>query len=211
VNGPKLWLVRHGETEWSAARRHTGRTDVPLTAMGEREALALAPLLARQNFDLVGSSPRQRALRTAELAGFEPSIDGDLAEWDYGDLEGLTAEEIRATYPNWSIWHGPWPGGEQPARVVARARRVVERAMAMPAGANALVFAHGHILRVLAVCWLERPVADGCILALGTGSISVLGWEHDQRPAIEHWNLQPGFPAGPATAGTTTTAQHPTS
>lgn len=190
--GPVLWVVRHGETEWSASGRHTSRTDLALTGAGQREALALAPLLAAQHFDLVESSPRRRALVTAALAGFQPVANEDLVEWDYGELEGLTAEQIRTRYPGWSIWQGPWPGGEDAEQVAARARKVVDRALALPAGSNALLFAHGHILRVLAACWLGRPVAEGSLLVLGTGTISVLGWEHG-NPAVIHWNVPPGF------------------
>ena len=143
------------------------------------------------------SSPRQRALRTAELAGFRPEIDGDLAEWDYGELEGLTIDQIRARYPGWTIWAGPWPGGEQPAQVAARADRVVERALGLPAGARALVFAHGHILRVLAARWLGLPGTEGRLFALGTATVSELGWEHGQ-PAVQRWNMPAAALARPA-------------
>lgn len=194
MSGPRLWAVRHGETQWSASGQHTSRTELALTDAGEREALALKPLLAGQKFEMVESSPRQRAVRTAELAGFDPVIDADLAEWDYGELEGLTTEQVRARYPGWSIWDGPWPGGEQPQQVEARADRVVERALALPASAAGLVFAHGHILRVLAARWLRRPVTEGRLFSLGTATVSVLGWEHGD-PAVDHWNIPPGFPA----------------
>lgn len=152
----------------------------------------MRPLLASQDFALVESSPRQRALRTAQLAGFQPAVDEDLAEWDYGELEGLTAEEITSRYPGWTIWEGPWPGGERPEEVAARAERVAGRVLALPAGGKALVFAHGHILRALAACWLGRPIVDGRLFALGTATVSTLGWEHDQ-PAVHHWNVPPGF------------------
>lgn len=190
MSGPQLWLARHGETEWSASGRHTSRTDLPLTAEGEREARSLRPVLAAHRFALVQSSPRQRAVRTAELAGFAPVTDDDLAEWDYGDLEGLTTDQIRATYPGWTIWAGPWPNGEQPSQVAARADRVVSRVLALPARAKALVFAHGHILRVLAARWLGRPATDGCLLTLGTATVSVLGWEHGHA-VVERWNMPP--------------------
>jgi len=182
--------VRHGETEWSAAGRHTSRTDLPLTVAGEQEALALAPVLQAHHFSLVLSSPMKRARRTAELAGFEPVEDDDLEEWDYGDFEGLTTPEIRQAHPAWTVWSGPWPGGEVPSQVGARARRVVERVRALPQGADALAFAHAHVLRVVAAAWLGRPPEDGAMLVLGTGTVSVLGWEHE-RPAIEHWNVPP--------------------
>lgn len=193
MSGPTLWLVRHGETEWSASGQHTSRTDLPLTAAGEREALAVRPLLSGQEFQLVESSPRQRAVRTAELAGYRPTIEADLAEWDYGDLEGLTTDEIRVKYPDWSIWEGPWPGGERPEDIAARTKKVLDRVLAVPAGERVLVVAHGHILRALAACWLCRPVTDGCLFKLGTATVSVLGWEHG-APAVAHWNIPPDFP-----------------
>jgi len=194
MSGPTLWAVRHGETAWSASGQHTSRTDLPLTAAGESEALAVKPLLAGRHFDLVESSPLQRAVRTAELAGFTPTTDDDLEEWDYGDFEGLTTPQIRADYPDWTIWDGPWPHGEQPSQVAVRADRVVRRVLALPSGATALLFAHGHILRALAARWLQRPVTDGRLFALGTATVSVLGWEHG-APVISHWDIPPGFPA----------------
>jgi len=190
VTGPVIWLVRHGETEWSAAGRHTSWTDVPLTAVGQQEAWALRQFLDPENFGLVQSSPRQRALRTAELAGFKPEIEDDLVEWDYGDLEGRTTDQIRATYPGWTIWDGPWPGGETPAQVGQRADRVVQRALALPAGTRALLFGHGHLLRVLAARWLRQPPTAGRLFVLVTGTVSVLGWERSD-PVVEHWCVPP--------------------
>ena len=163
---------------------------MPLTAAGEEEARSLAGALRKWPFDLVMSSPRRRALRTAELAGFRPEIDEDLAEWDYGDLEGLTIDQIRARYPGWTIWAGPWPGGEQPPQVAARADRVVHRALSLGHGARVLVFAHGHILRVLAARWLGLASTEGRLLVLGTATVSELGWEHGQ-PAVQCWNVPP--------------------
>jgi broad specificity phosphatase PhoE len=195
LSGPRLWLVRHGETIWSASGQHTSRTDLPLTALGEQEAVALKPLLERQHFDIVASSPMQRAVRTAELAGFQPTVDEDLEEWDYGDLEGLTTDQIRGRYPGWTIWDGPWPGGEEPAQVAARADRALEAVQALAPGAEALFFAHGHILRALAARWLGRPATDGCLFILGTATVSVLGWEHG-TPAVDHWNVPPDFGSG---------------
>jgi broad specificity phosphatase PhoE len=193
MTGPVVWVARHGQTQWSVAGRHTSRTDVPLTAVGEQEAVALGTMLREEHFDLVESSPRQRALRTAELAGFEPTIDNDLVEWDYGELEGLTTDQIKARYPGWSIWHGPWPGGETDEQVAARADRVVHRALALPPGAKALLFAHGHLLRVLAARWLGQSPASGRFFMLGTGTLSVLGWERGGA-AVARWNV----PARPA-------------
>ncbi|MGO9660610.1 MAG: histidine phosphatase family protein [Acidimicrobiales bacterium] len=187
---PGLWLVRHGETEWSASGRHTSHTDVPLTTAGEEQARRLSTALGEVPFQLVLSSPRQRARDTAELAGFRPEIDGDLAEWDYGDLEGLTIDQIRAHYPGWTIWTGPWPGGEKPSEVVARADRVLHRVLGLPDGARALVFAHGHVLRVLAARWLGLPGTEGRLFLLGTATVSKLGWEHGQ-PAVRSWNMPP--------------------
>jgi probable phosphoglycerate mutase len=196
MTGRVVWVARHGQTEWSAAGRHTSSTDVPLTAVGEQEAIALGTMLRPEHFDLVESSPRQRALRTAELAGFEPTVDNDLVEWDYGELEGLTTDQIKAKYPGWSIWHGPWPGGETAEQVAARADRAVQRARALPSGGKALLFAHGHLLRVLAARWLGQPAASGRFFMLGTATLSVLGWEHS-GPAVEHWNVPPAPAPGP--------------
>jgi probable phosphoglycerate mutase len=203
MTGPVVWVARHGQTEWSAAGRHTSRTDVPLTAVGQQEAVALGTMLRPERFDLVESSPRQRALRTAELVGFEPAVDNDLVEWDYGELEGLTTDQIKAKYPGWSIWHGPWPGGETADQVAARADRVVQRVRALPSGAKALLFAHGHLLRVLAARWLGQAPTSGRFFVLGTATLSVLGWERG-GPAVERWNVPPRHAAGP---GPTTGAQ----
>jgi len=188
MSGPRAWLVRHGETEWSAAGRHTSSTDLPLTAAGEQQAKAVAALLSGHHFALVKASPRVRAMRSAELAGFSASANEDLVEWDYGQLEGLTTDQIRASYPDWTIWDGPWPGAERPDQVAARARRVIEGVLALPEGADALLFSHAHFLRVLAATWLSRPPADGRLLVLGTATVSVLAWEHGAR-AVERWNV----------------------
>jgi probable phosphoglycerate mutase len=198
MSDAELWLVRHGETAWSATGQHTSVTEMPLTTTGEEQALALRRLLADEHFSLVESSPRERARRTAELAGFQPTIDDDLAEWDYGELEGLTIDQIRARYPGWTIWDGPWPGGEGPDQVAARASRVVERARALPEGGKTVVFAHGHILRALAAIWLRQPVAQGRLFGIGTATVGVLSWEHG-APVVGHWNIPPAFP-GPSPA-----------
>jgi probable phosphoglycerate mutase len=124
------------------------------------------------------------------LAGFKPAIDKDLAEWDYGELEGLTTEQIQAGYPGWAIWHGPWPGGETAEQVAVRADRVVQRARALPPGAKAMFFSHGHFLRVLAARWLGQPASSGRFFMLGTATLSVLSWEHG-GPAIERWDIPP--------------------
>jgi probable phosphoglycerate mutase len=184
--GEELWLVRHGATQWSTTGRHTSVTDLPLLPEGERQARALRDRLANIGFDTVLSSPRQRARRTAGLAGFgDATVDADLAEWAYGDLEGLTTEEIRATYPGWTIWSGPWPRGERPEEIAARLDRVVSRARS--AGGRTLVFAHGHCLRVLAARWLALPPAGGRLFTLVPATICVLGSEH-AAPAVLRWN-----------------------
>jgi probable phosphoglycerate mutase len=182
-----LWLVRHGETEWARLGRHTGRTDVPLTDTGREQARALGRRLAGHTFALVMTSPLSRAAETAALAGFGDAaiIDPDLQEWDYGALEGRLTTDIREEYPGWSIWTGPWPGGESIGEVAGRADRVIARAR--QAGGEVLVFAHGHFLRVLAARWLDLPPASGGLFALTTATLSILGWEREAA-VIETWN-----------------------
>jgi len=183
-----VWLVRHGETEWARDGRHTGRTDIPLTETGRLQARDLAPRLAGHDFVLVLTSPRSRASETARLAGFDKvAVDDDLQEWDYGDLEGLTTQEIRARMPGWSIWTGPWPGGESAREVGARANRLIARCVTAAADGDVLLFSHGHFLRVMAARWIELPPASGGRFALDTATVSVLAWEHDTR-VIETWN-----------------------
>lgn len=181
----QLWVVRHGATEWSNSGRHTSTTDLPLLPEGEEQARALAPGLAEQSFDLVLTSPRARARRTAELAGFPDAVvDEDLVEWGYGDFEGLTTAQIRADNPDWTIWRGPWPG-EKPAQIAARLDRVVARVRAREG--KVLVFAHGHCLRALAARWLGLDAVGGRLFTLDTGTVSVLGSEHAE-PAVVRWN-----------------------
>ena len=175
--GPELWLVRHGETEWSRSGKHTSTTDVPLTARGEEAARSLRGRLAEVEFDLVLSSPRQRARRTAELAGFPDVVeDADLAEWAYGDYEGITTEEIRERVPGWTVWSHPTPGGETPEEVTARLDRVLDRVRGHD---RVLAFGHGHALRALVARWIGQPVTDGRRFALDTGTVSVLGQERE--------------------------------
>lgn len=182
----EVWLIRHGATEWSESGRHTSVTDVPLTSDGEDQARALAPRLADAAFDLVLTSPRRRARRTAELAGFPDAVvDEDLVEWGYGDYEGITTPEIRRSVPDWTVWTHPTPGGETAAHVAARLDRVVARLRAQ--SGRALVFGHGHALRALAARWLGLPAQDGRLLVLATGTVSVLGAEHGS-PAVLRWN-----------------------
>lgn len=181
------WLVRHGETEWARDGRHTGRTDVPLTAAGRRQARDVGAKLHDCRFALVLSSPLSRALDTARLAGFGDVVqsDPDLMEWDYGSYEGLTTAQIRERQPDWSLWRDGVPGGETLDQVDARCDRLIARVR--PASGDVLLFGHGHLLRVLAARWLELPPLDGRHFALSTGTVSVLGWERE-TPVIERWN-----------------------
>jgi broad specificity phosphatase PhoE len=192
----ELWLVRHGETEWARLGRHTGRTDVALTALGREQARALGRRLAGHPFGLVLTSPLSRARDTASLAGFGDVVrpDPDLMEWDYGSLEGRETADIQAHDPGWTIWRGPWPGGELIAQVASRADRVVARVRSGQPAGDALVFSHGHLLRVLAARWLGLAPESGALFALDTGTISVLGWEHGS-PVVQSWNdaCQPGI------------------
>jgi probable phosphoglycerate mutase len=182
----RVFLVRHGETEWSKSGRHTSVTDLPLTAEGERVAASLTSRLAGESFDLVLTSPRARARRTAELAGFPGAqVDDDLVEWNYGDYEGVTTAQIRETVPGWTVWDDPVPHGETPAEVATRLDRVTARLAAVPG--DALVFGHSHALRALTARWLELDVTQGRHFVLNTATISVLGWERGS-PAILHWN-----------------------
>jgi probable phosphoglycerate mutase len=179
-------LVRHGETEWSRDGRHTGRTDVPLTQRGEEQARAVGEALRGRSFALVLSSPLQRALETARLAGFSPKVREELAEWDYGEYEGRTTAEIREDVPGWTIWGYRAPGGESAEQVGVRADRVV--AELREVDGDALVFAHGHLLRVLTARWLELPAVDGRLFALDSGTIGTLGYEREQS-VIHSWNV----------------------
>ncbi|MGH7357788.1 MAG: histidine phosphatase family protein [Candidatus Rokuibacteriota bacterium] len=183
----QLWLVRHGETEWSLSGQHTGRTDVPLTPAGRRQAEALGGHLAGRSFALVLTSPLDRARETCRLAGFGSHAQAmdDLREWDYGIYEGRTTAAIRTVEPGWSIWTSPVPEGESVDQVGARARRVIDRVLT--AGGDVALFSHGHFLRILAACWIGRPPGDGRLFALATASVSVLGWERETR-VVQRWN-----------------------
>jgi probable phosphoglycerate mutase len=185
-------LVRHGETEWSRAHRHTSYTDLPLTAEGERQAKALAPALAGRPFRAVISSPRQRAQRTAERAGLTvTAVDDDLVEWDYGEYEGITTEKIRRSRPDWNLWTDGCPGGESPERVGARLDRVLARIRPLLAAGDVALVGHGHALRVLGARWIGLPPSGGGLLRLDTATLSVLGFEHG-RPVIVQWNAPTG-------------------
>jgi len=187
---PRIFLVRHGETEWARDGRHTGISDIPLTAAGEAAARGLAARFTGMRFGAAWSSPRQRAVRTAELAGFGTGLhlDADLQEWNYGRFEGLKTAEIRTQWPDWMIFRDGAPGGESPADVTARADRLVERLRA--ATADVLIFSHGHFLRALAARWLELPLIAGAHFLLAPAAISILGYEHGNRnePALVRWN-----------------------
>ena len=182
---PEIFLVRHGETEWSRSGQHTSRTDLPLTPEGERQAGHLKRMLEGHHFALVMSSPMKRALDTCRLVGLAPVISTSLVEWDYGDYEGLTTQEIQQRAPGWAIWTGDVPNGESIQQVAARAEQVITLALA--AGGDVALFGHGHMSRVLATRWVGLKPTAGRMLALSTASLSVLGHEHETR-VIRLWN-----------------------
>lgn len=186
----ELLLARHGETEWSANGRHTSRTDLPLTEHGRGHARELAPVLAGRSFALVLTSPLRRAIETCELAGFgsQAQVRAELREWDYGDYEGMTTPEILERRPDWSLWRDGGPNGETVGDVGARADRVIAEARA--ASGDAIAFGHGHMLRVLGARWVNLAPQDGGLLALGTGAVCTLSYEHE-RPVIRRWNQAP--------------------
>lgn len=189
----RIVLVRHGETEWSRSGQHTGTTDLPLTEVGEQQALLLRRALDPGDFGLVLSSPLARARRTAELAGFpDPAIEPGLTEWDYGAYEGRTTADIAAELGRpWDLWHDGVPAGETPGESAADVRRradaVLARARAALPEGDVILFAHGHMLRAIAIAWVALPPESGTIFALGTSTLSELGFEHG-RPAIRKWN-----------------------
>ena len=182
----EVWLVRHGETEWSRDHKHTSHTDLPLTENGVATAGELRDRLVGEEFSLVLTSPRQRARRTAELAGFaDATVDQDLVEWDYGEYEGVTTAQIRETTPGWSVWTHSTPGGEPPDDLACRLDRVIARTTS--ADGRVLVFGHGHALRALTARWLGLPVREGRLFRLDTATVSVLGHERE-TPVILRWN-----------------------
>jgi probable phosphoglycerate mutase len=185
--------VRHGETEWSATRRHTGRSDIPLEPEGEKQAVQVGRRLTDHEFSLVLTSPLERARRTCELAGFGDvaTEDDDLAEWDYGEMEGRTTEQIRTASPDWSIWTDGVSGGESLEHVSERADRVVSNVRRQEG--DVLAFAHAHILRVIAARWLGLEPDYGRSLVLGPATISILGWERE-IPVVVRWNDGTGDP-----------------
>ncbi len=183
----QLWLIRHGETQWSASGAHTSRSDIPLTADGEESAVAIGDWLVGKEFSLTLVSPRQRARETCRIAGFlsKAEVDDNLAEWDYGEFEGRTTTDIRRERPGWSVWtEGPL-GGETIEQVGLRAYGIVERAAAC--GGRVALFSHAHFLRILAATWLGLPPAAGSLFALDTGSVSILGHERETR-VVQLWN-----------------------
>jgi len=190
--GVELWLVRHGETEWSADGRHTSRTDIPLTAHGRLRAKELGEYLKGVKFAAVLRSPMLRAKETCEIAGFGDVavVDDGLKEWDYGVYEGRTTKEIQAEIPGWSVWKDAIVGGETVEQVGARADGVIARALTAAGDAEdakVALFAHAHILRILAARWIGLEARGGELFALGTGSVSVVGWERETR-VVERWN-----------------------
>ena len=183
-----IYLVRHGETEWSLSGAHTGRTDLPLTRSGEEKAARLREKLSGRPFSLVLTSPLERARRTCEIAGYlgAAQIDPNLLEWNYGDYEGRTSKQIREDRPGWELFRDGVPNGESLGQVAARAETVIARALA--AEGDVALFAHGHILRILAARWMKLPPEDARLFALSTASVSTLGYEHETR-VITSWNL----------------------
>jgi broad specificity phosphatase PhoE len=193
----ELILLRHGETEWSLAGRHTGRTDIPLAPHGEAAAKALEPLLSRRDIVAVFTSPARRAVTTAAFAGLSNAQpDPDLWEWDYGGYEDLTTPQIQDTRPGWYLWRdGVIPGdaahpGETIEQVAQRTGRVLARVTPLLADGNVALVAHGHVLRVLTACYLRQPPAEGRLFRLDTGTVSTLGTEHAE-PVITSWNVPP--------------------
>jgi probable phosphoglycerate mutase len=183
----EIWLIRHGETEWSLSGQHTGRTDVPLTEHGREQARSLAPLLARQSFDVVLTSPMSRAIDTCREAGLGAGsrVEPDLGEWNYGIYEGRTTAEIRTSVPGWTVWNSPVPEGESIEQIQGRANALIARLLGMRG--RVALFSHGHFLRVLGGCWMNGLALTGSHLLLDTATVSVLGFERETR-ALRRWN-----------------------
>jgi broad specificity phosphatase PhoE len=183
----RCFLIRHGETEWSLSRRHTGRTDLPLLPVGRKQAEALRTPLSRWSFRLVLHSPLARAVETCRLAGLRPGAvaDPDLAEWDYGSYEGLTTQEILEIEPGWDLWRDGGPGGESPSEVEARVDRVIARVRS--AAGDVACVAHSHVLRALGARWVGLPVEGGRYFTLDPASLSIMAWERE-RPVVNVWN-----------------------
>jgi len=191
----EIWLIRHGETEWSRSGAHTGRTDLPLTAAGRDNAAAIGRCFKGRGFALVLTSPMQRARDTCRLAGYGDAaqVDPNLCEWDYGDYEGRTTPDIQKDRPGWRLWRDGVPNGETIELVAARAEAVLARTVATDG--DAALFAHGHILRILTACWLQLDPRCGSLFELSTASVSRLGYERETR-VISCWNLLPSASPG---------------
>lgn len=191
MGAARIWLIRHGETEWTRSGQHTGTTDIPLTDHGREQARALAPLVAGAHFVSVLSSPMTRARDTARLAGVaDPEITDDLCELGYGEYEGRTTAEIRKTDTGWSVWDDDAPGGEKLAAAAARCRRVIEHVEG--SDGDVALFGHGHIFRILGATWIGLPPTGGKLLGLSPASVSILGHEHEYH-VLDLWNLTPSF------------------
>jgi broad specificity phosphatase PhoE len=187
----EIVLIRHGQTEWSANGRHTSYTDLPLTLEGERQARSAGERIAGREFVAVLSSPRERALRTAGLAGLTVTeTTEDLAEWNYGEYEGITTPQIRAGRPGWSLWTDGCPGGESPEQVGERLDRVLDRVRELLTGGDVALIGHGHCLRVAGARWIGLPPAAGGLFKLDTATYSALGWEHGDDPVLASWNAR---------------------
>lgn len=187
-SGPLVWLIRHGETEWSVTGQHSGRTDLPITSVGEYEARQVGRILNGRKFDLVLCSPLRRAARTCQIAGYDlvALIEPDVQEWDYGACTGMTERQLREKFPGWTIWNGPVPQGESIDDIAARARRCAARVAEV--GGDVAIFSHGHFLRVFVTQWLGLPPQAGKHFALDTGSVCILGRDAG-IPAIRKWNI----------------------
>ena len=187
---PRIYFIRHGETDWSLAGRYTGRTDLPLTTRGEERARALGQRLQGITFAHVFTSPRQRARRTCELVlpGRVPELEPDLAEWDYGNYEGQLSAVVHSQHPEWNLFQDGCPNGESPSQISLRTERVIAKLRAL--GGNIALFSHGHFGRVLAARWIGLPVREAQHFLLGTASLSILDYEHDRAdaPVIARWN-----------------------
>jgi probable phosphoglycerate mutase len=183
----QVYLVRHGETEWSLTTQHTGITDIPLTENGRKVAKLLEPVLAKETFPLVLTSPLERARETCELAGLakRAEIDSDLMEWNYGEYEGLTPKQIHAQAPGWMLFRDGCPGGESPEQVGARVDRVINRVRTVEG--HVALFAHGHVFRVFAARWLGLPATAGCHFLLDTATLNILSY-YRGTPAVKRWN-----------------------
>lgn len=193
-NGPgQIWLIRHGETQWSMTGQHTGRTDLPLTQEGERRAEAIRRYFHGRPFARVLTSPLKRASETCRIAGYGSvaQVNDDLREWNYGVYEGRTTSEVRNESPGWSIWTSDVPGGETVEEVGIRARRVIEGISSQEG--DVAIFGHGHMLRILTACWLDLPPLEGRRFPFSTAALSILGYERETR-AIVRWNIESHLP-----------------